>query len=202
MTSFGDMLEGSDAGDLVRAVRADRTARHAQKAPTFGENAADARELQAMEQADAAAAPPPPPQVSAKDIKFLVDTRTGELQPVLPGEPDPMPGPHDILMSAGDDPATPNILAQGKRVTPQALARLGDAKRGIQPALKKGYRPPVQYAGLADALGIKLDDGEEEAPVEEEAPPPKQERKAAASSAQLNRAAKSGNLDKLIEEME
>lgn len=161
--SMGDLMAstGTDADTLVKMVRQDRLARQAAgtRTPTFGEVSENNRAMQA----EAAAAQPSPEEQAAqtdqiaKSIRFLVDTKTGSFEPILPDQEQPMPGPHDIIMSVGDDPTTPNILAQGKRVTPAALARLGDPKRGIQPSLRPGYKVPEQYAGLAEALGLKAE---------------------------------------------
>jgi cell pole-organizing protein PopZ len=161
MGTFGEML-GAPADDLVRIVRQDRLARQAvqtQQIPTFGDVAAETRNVQAQQQAAAAAASPEvqAQQVAnvASSIRFLVDTKTGEFEPVMPEQPDPAVGPSEILFTVNpQDPTQPNIVAQGKRVTPADLARLGNAEKGIQPALRKGYQVPEQYAAIAQALGI------------------------------------------------
>lgn len=159
--AFGDLLTGEDANNLVKIVRHGRLARQmaTQTTPTFGDVAEERR-------AAAAAAPPPAPagpspeeqqaQIAsiAQSIRFLVDTRTGHFEPLMPDQEDPHVGPHDILMTIGQDPSQPNILAKGKRVTPTALARLGDPKRNIQPSLRPGFQVPPQYAGIAQALGL------------------------------------------------
>lgn len=162
--SFGSMLAGTDAEQLVKLVRQDRLARQAagQQTPTFGELGEQNR----MEQAAQAQAGPPQAspeeeqariQQIAKSIRFVVDTKTGEFEPVLPDQPDPQIGPNDIFIALGDDPTMPNILAQGKRVTSADVARLGDPKRAMQPALRSTYKVPEQYAGLAEALGLKAE---------------------------------------------
>lgn len=163
--SMGDLIasSGTDADTLVKMVRQDRLARQAggQRTPTFGEVAENNRAMQAEQAAQAGPSPEEQQaqtQAIAKSIRFLVDTKTGHFEPVLPEQEAPQPGPHDILMSVGDDPTQPNIIAQGKRVTPASLARLGDPKRGIQPALRPGYKLPEQYAGLGKALGLEAED--------------------------------------------
>lgn len=171
--TMGDLMasSGTDADTLVKMVRQDRLARHAasgaQVTPTFGEVSDNARMQQAEQQGQAQQADADQQaQIAAiqKQIRFLVDTRTGEIEPVLPDQPDPRPGPHEIVMSMGDDPTQPNIISQGKGVTAQAIARLGDPKRGIQPALRKGYKVPEQYAHVAEALGLGPQQGAAQEP--------------------------------------
>ena len=160
--SFGRaMFNHEDANNLVRMVRHDRIARNVVKTqtPSFGDVAQQTRDEQAMQQEQAAQQPqaPDPQQIAgiAQSLKFVADTRTGHIEPVFPNQPDPALGPHDIIFSQGQDPSQPNILAQGKRVTPQAIARLSDPKRAIQPSLKPGYQLPDEYAHLGPVFGGK-----------------------------------------------
>lgn len=157
--AFGDMMTPKGHA-LVNAVRASRLARmkpEEVQTPTFGEVAAQTRDAQAQQAEQAAAAPqgPDPEQVAAiqSQLKFVVDTKTGHFTPVLPGEGDPGLSRHDIMVSM--DGGQPNIVGQGKGVTPASLSRLMDPKRHpLQPQLNPSFKLPPQYAQLGSALGI------------------------------------------------
>jgi hypothetical protein len=154
--SFGGIMANPDAAQLVSMVREGRAARHlaTQNVPSStAPTVADAREAA---QAQAAAQQADPSQI-AKSMQFRVNTKTGHFAPVLPGQDAGEPGPHDIIVMMDNDPSTPNILAQGKRVTSMDLARLSDPKRGIQPQLDPNFQVPEEYAGIAEALGLKVD---------------------------------------------
>lgn len=172
---FGALLGDGSADNLIHAVRHSRAARIAdrlgsagaavmgegshvpsERMPTFGELGEEQRMAQA-------ATPAPQPQASPEDIMgqlaFVVDVRSGHLKPILPGEPEASPGPTEIVLKMQPD-GQPNIVAQGKRVRPQDIARLQDPKRGVKPQLAPDYQVPPQYEGLAEALGIKQGEGQ------------------------------------------
>jgi len=155
---FGFLAEGP-AGPLINEVRQRRAAQMAatERTPTFGELGEERRAVNAEEQAMAADLPQEVGQQAiGGEIKFLVDTRTGEFEPVLPGQGDPQPGPSEILLTVNqEDPSQPNILATGQRVTSADIARLGNPEKQIKPTLRPGFQLPPQFEGLAESLGMK-----------------------------------------------
>lgn len=167
---FGYLMEG-EAGPLIQQVRQGRAAREAMRpgrVPTFGEVSEEKNAAEAEEQALSENQPREQMAQQASTIKFLVDTRTGEFEPVLPGQPDPQPGPTEILMVPNqEDPRTPEILAMGKRVTQADIARLGDPKRQVQPKLRSSFQLPPEFQQLAESLGITQGEpaAEEEVPA-------------------------------------
>lgn len=155
---FGFLME-SPAGPLINEVRQRRAAQIAatERTPTFGELGEERRAVQAEEQAIAADEPQAVGEAAiGGDIKFLVDTATGEFEPVLPGQADPQPGPGEILLTVDqENPSQPNILAMGKNVTSADIARLGNPEKQIKPMLRSGFQLPPEFEGLAESLGVK-----------------------------------------------
>lgn len=154
MDTFGSMMTPKGHA-LLQTVRETRAARMppVEETPTFGEigeekrtAAAQAEEAAAQQQASIAEV--------QKQLKMVVDSRTGHFSPVLPGEADPTLGRHDILLSMAS--GAPEIVGQGKGVTSAAISKLMDPKRApMQPTLNPSYKIPEQYAGIAEALGVK-----------------------------------------------
>jgi len=153
--SLQDLIEGSDAAGLVRAVRSDRLARAAHtETQTFGEIAGKTR-LAREEEEQLAAERDARATEFAASVRFMVDTKTGEFVPYMPDEEVPSPGPSEILMSVGSDPNEPVIHAQGAKVTQKVLDNLRAPDVGITPTLRPSYQVPERYAHIAEALGIK-----------------------------------------------
>lgn len=164
---FGFLMD-SPAGPLIDQVRQMRASRLAasERVPTFGEIGEERRAVNAEEQAMAAELPQEQASQVAGEIKFLVDTQNGEFEPVLPGQPDPQPGPTEILLTVNqEDPTQPNILATGKRVTSADIARLGNPERAVKPTLRSSFQLPPEFQGLAESLGITQGAPAEEVPA-------------------------------------
>lgn len=154
---FGFLADGP-AGPLINEVRQRRAAQMAatERTPTFGELGEERRAVNAEEQAISASEPQAVGESMTGDIKFLVDTATGEFEPVLPGQGDPQPGPGEILLTVNqEDPSQPNILATGKNVTSADIARLGNPEKAIKPTLRSSFQLPPEFEGIAESLGVK-----------------------------------------------
>lgn len=155
---FGFLADGP-AGPLINEVRQRRAAQAAaaERTPTFGELGEERRAVNAEEQQIAADEPQAVGEAAiGGEIKFLVDTATGEFEPVLPGQADPQPGPSEILLTVDqENPSQPNILATGKRVTSADIARLGNPEKQIKPTLRSSFQLPPEFEGLAESLGVK-----------------------------------------------